>query len=253
MSNNYVDLLIELTRKEIKIRYKNSYLGYLWSIANPLLLAMIFYFVFKTITRIDVPNYALFLVAGLLVWQWMSNTIQTSTMLFVGNAPLIKKVNFPRNFLAMALVFSEAFNFFFSIVVIAGFMLYHNVYPSLQWIFGVPLLFLITGLFVYGLSLLIGTINLFFRDLERIVMVFMTFLFYATPILYPLSMVPAEYYSYIVYANPFTVFVLSWKDLFLNGVLNFGFISVAIIYAFLAYLIGSYSYKKLKFKFAELI
>ncbi|MDC0933624.1 ABC transporter permease, partial [Arcobacteraceae bacterium] len=92
IENNYKDLILELTRKEIKIKYKNSYLGYLWSLANPLLMAVIFYFVFQVIVRMEMDNYALFLVTGLFVWTWLANTLQMSTMLFVGNAPLIKKV-----------------------------------------------------------------------------------------------------------------------------------------------------------------
>lgn len=252
MVNNYKDLLIELVRKEIKIRYKNSYLGYVWSIANPLMLAMVFYFVFQVITRMEMENYALFLVTGLFIWQWVANTIQTSTMLFVGNAPLIKKVNFPRNFLAIALVFSEGFNFFFSIPVIVGFMIYYTIPIPLSWLIGIPVMFAITAIFIYGMSLLIGTLNLFFRDLERIVMVFMMFMFYATPILYPVSMIPKEY-SYILYVNPFTPFVISWREMLLNGVYQTDFILISILYALITFVLGTYVYTKLKYKFAELI
>lgn len=252
MVNNYKDLLIELVRKEIKIRYKNSYLGYLWSVASPLMLAMVFYFVFQVITRMEMENYALFLVTGLFIWQWLANTIQMSTMLFVGNAPLIKKVNFPRNFLAIALVLSEGFNFFFSLFVIAGFMLYYSIVPSLTLLIGIPIMFLITAVFVYGLSLLIGTLNLFFRDLERLVQVFMMFMFYVTPILYPVSMIPKEY-SYLLYINPFTPFVLSWREMLLNNTYDTNFILISIVYALISLIVGTYVYNKLKSKFAELI
>ena len=149
MVNNYKDLLIELIRKEIKIRYKNSYLGYVWSIANPLLLAMVFYFVFQVITRMGMENYALFLVTGLFIWQWLANTMQMGTMLFVGNAPLIKKVNFPRNFLAIALVLSEGFNFFFSLFVVAGFLFYYSITPSFSLLIGIPVMFLFVNIAVY--------------------------------------------------------------------------------------------------------
>lgn len=251
-NNNYKDLIIELTRKEIKIKYKNSYLGYLWSLANPLLMALIFYFVFQVITRMQMENYALFLVTGLFIWTWLANTIQMSTMLFVGNAPLIKKVLFPRSFLAIALVVSEGFNFFFSIPIIIGFMIYYDLFPSLYWLIGIPLMFFITAIFIYGMSLLIGSINLFFRDIERIITLLMTVLFYGTPILYPASMIP-EKLHYMLYLNPFTSFVISWRDILLNNTFNIEFISLSIAYAFAAYILGTYVYNKLKFKFAELI
>lgn len=252
LEHNYLDLIIELTRKEIKIKYKNSYLGYVWSLANPLFMAIIFYFVFQVIARMQMENYALFLVTGLFVWTWVANTIQTSTMLFIGNGPLIKKVLFPRHFLAIALVISEGFNFFFSIPIIVGFMIYYDIYPTLQWLIGIPLLFMITAVFIYGMSLLIGAINLFFRDIERIVMLIMTAIFYATPILYPVSMLPKGM-EYILYVNPFTSFIIAWRDLMLENTWNLEFIGLAFVYALIAYFIGIFVYNKLQFKFAELL
>lgn len=252
IGNNYKDLIIELTKKEIKIKYKNSYLGYVWSLANPLFMAIIFYFVFQVIARMGTDNYALFLVTGLFIWTWLANTIQMSTMLFVGNAPLIKKVNFPRNFLGIALVVSEGFNFFFSIPIIIGFMIYYGVFPSLLWLVGVPFMFVVSAIFIYGMSLLIGALNIFFRDMERIVTLLMTFMFYATPILYPVSRIPEEY-RYVLFVNPFTPFIISWRDMMLNNAFNTEFILVSIVYALVSFLLGTLVYNKLKYKFVELI
>jgi lipopolysaccharide transport system permease protein len=192
--NYYKDLLTELTKKEIKVRYKNSYLGYLWSLANPLFLALIFYFVFKIVTKVQMKDYTLFLISGLFVWQWISNAIIASANLYIANASLIKKVNFPRNFLVIALVLSEGFNFLMSIPVILIFMFYYHKFPTSYW-FLIPILLIITGIFIYSISLLIATINLFFRDMERLIGLLMTFLFYLTPIIYPLSMVPIKYHT----------------------------------------------------------
>jgi lipopolysaccharide transport system permease protein len=248
----YKDLLVELTKKEIKIRYKNSYLGYLWSLANPLAMALIFYFIFQIITKVQMEHYALFLITGLFVWQWIVNGMSVGTMLFVGNAGLIKKVNFPRYFLGIALVFSEGFNFFFSIPIIIGFMLYYGITPSPILLLGVPLLFTITGLFIYGLAILLATVNLFFRDLERLIGLIMTFMMYATPILFPLEMVPDAMRN-VVALNPFTPFVMMWRELFLHAELSWYFIGLALLYAFIATTIGMLVYNKLKFKFAELV
>ena len=252
MNNKFFELLVELTRKEIKIRYKNSYLGYLWSLGNPLFMALIFYFVFKQVMRVDIPNYALFLVSGLFVWQFISNSMSLGTMLFVGNAGLIKKINFKKNLLAVASILSEGFNFIFSIPIIIGFMLYSGTYPSLIWVIGFPILFIITFIFLYGIALLLGSINLFFRDLERIIALFLMLAFYATPVMYPVKLIPAGY-EFLLYYNPFSSFIIMWRDMFLDGILNYEYITIASIYSFIFLIIGTFVYNKLKFKFAELI
>jgi len=247
----YKDLLTELTKKEIKVRYKNSYLGYLWSLANPLLLALIFYFVFKVVTKVQMKDYTLFLISGLFVWQWISNTIIGSANLYISNASLIKKVNFPRNFLAISLTLSEGFNFLMSIPVILFFMLYYHKLPTIYWSW-IPVLMILTGFFIYSISLLIATINLFFRDMERLIGLLMTLMFYLTPIIYPMSMVPMKYHT-LLYLNPFVPIVLLWQDILIYNKFSFESLGLSLIYAVIAFIVSFFTYNKLKYKFAELV
>ena len=252
MNNNYKDLLIGLVRKEIKIRYKNTYLGYIWSLLSPLMMASVFYFVFQVISRgMSIENYALYLVTGLFIWQFLTNSLQLGSMLFVGNAGLIKKVNFPKNMLAIAMILSEGFNFVFTLPIILLMMFLSGVYPTVYW-FLIPFLLLLFGVFMYGISLFVGSINIFFRDMERIISMLMLMLFYATPILYAVDMVP-EAYNYILYINPFTPFVIVWKDIVLNGLINYEFLYYCFGYTVIFYALGVYTYNKLKYKFAELV
>jgi len=248
----YKDLLLELIKKDIKVRYKNSYLGYFWSIANPLFLALIFYFVFKVVTKVQMENYTLFLISGLFVWQWISNSIMQGANLYISNASLIKKVNFPRNFLVISLVFSEGFNFLMSIPVLIGFLLYYHQYPHLNWIYYFPILILISGIFIYSLSLLIATVNLFFRDMERLIGLLMTFLFYLTPIIYPITMVPEKYHN-LLYFNPFVPLVLSWQNIILHNQFDIKTFMITICYSIVFFILSTYIYNKLKYKFAELV
>jgi len=248
----YKDLITELTKKDIKVRYKNSYLGYLWSLANPLFLALIFYFVFKVVTKVQMRDYTLFLISGLFVWQWINNSIMVGTNLYISNASLIKKVNFPRNFLAISLVLSEGFNFLISIPVIIGFMLYYNHYPSIKWFIYIPIALIITGIMIYSLSLMVATINLFFRDMERIIGLLMTFLFYMTPIIYPVTMIPKSY-NFILYINPFAPFILMWQNIILHNTLNIKYLIVSLIYSIIFFLFSTFIFNKLKYKFAELV
>ena len=248
----YRDLLSELTKKEIKVRYKNSYLGYLWSIANPLFLALIFYFVFKVVTKVQMEKYTLYLISGLFIWQWISNSIMIGSNLYISNSSLIKKVNFPRNFLAISLTISEGFNFLLSIPVIIFFMLIYNEYPSWNWLIFIPILLAISFLFIYSLTLLVATINLFFRDMERLVGLLLTFLFYLTPIIYPISMVPDKY-RVLLYLDPFAPLVISWQTLFLHSQLNIKFFVISTVYGLFFLFLSTYIYNKLKYKFAELV
>jgi len=247
----YRDLLFELTKKEIKVRYKNSYLGYFWSLANPLFLTLIFYFVFKIVTKVQMKDYTLFLISGLFVWQWISNSIMVGANLYISNASLIKKVNFPRNFLVIALVLSEGFNFLVSIPIIIFFIFLYHKTISYIW-FILPLYLILTALFIYSISLIISTINLFFRDMERIVGLLLTFMFYLTPIIYPLSMVPEKYKGFL-YANIFFPIINIWQELFLDNKIVFIDVVIAVIYSVLLFIISDKIYNKLKYKFAELV
>jgi len=248
----YKDLLLVLTGKDIKVRYKSSYLGYLWSLANPLFLALIFYFVFKVVTKVKMENYTLFLISGLFIWQWINNAIMMGTNLYISNASLIKKVNFPRNFLVIASTLSEGFNFLVSIPVIIFFMLYYGEYPALNWLFLIPIILVPTFLFVYSLSLFVATVNLFFRDMERIIGLLLTFVFYLTPIIYPLKMIPDKYQQ-LIFINPFAPLVITWQNLFLHSTLEIKYFMISILYAIIAFSVATYTYTKLKYKFAELV
>jgi lipopolysaccharide transport system permease protein len=248
----YWDLLLVLTKKEIKVRYKNSYFGYFWSILNPLGFAFVFYFVFKIVMRIEMENYALFLVSGLFPWQWISNTTIGSTVSFVRNASIIKKVNFPRSILPFATVLQDMFHFCCAIPVILLFLIIYKQTPSINWLPGIPILMLITLAMVYGISLFLASLNLFFRDIEHIMPIVMMFLFYPTPILYPLKMLPENFQSLII-LNPFAPIVIAWRNLFIKGSFEISYILVSIVYATIMFLVGALVYRKFRWKFAEVL
>lgn len=248
----YIDLLTTLTKKEIKVRYRNSILGYLWSIGHPLAFAFVFYIAFKIVMKIDVQNYTLFLIAGLFPWQWFSNSVNASAGVFIGNANLIKKIKFPISVLPLTTLLNDAFHFLFSVPVIALFVILYKVPINLNWIYGIPLLMLIQMLFTYGLCLAISSINLFFRDMERLILIFTTLLFYFTPIFYPETMIPQKYQGLIRF-NPLACLMINWRMLFLNGTFNTEYLILGFIYAFLSFLIGYGIFRKLSPRFAEVL
>jgi lipopolysaccharide transport system permease protein len=246
------DLVVILTQKEVKLRYKNSWLGYLWSIANPLAFAFLYFVAFKTFMRVDIPHYSLFLIAGLFPWQWFANSIGAAPNIFLGNAPLLKKVRFPRNALVAPPVLNDGIHFLCSIPVLVLFLFMYDSRPSWSWLIGIPLLTVLQFLLVYGLALTIATLNLFFRDLERVTTLAVMFIFFMTPIVYAEAMVPAEYRA-LVYFNPAGPIILSWRELFLSGGVNWRFIAVGYAHALAWFAIGTAIYRKLSWKFAEVV
>lgn len=248
----YIDLVKTLTKKELKVRYKSSVLGYLWSTLHPLAFAFVFYVAFKIFMKIPMQSYALFLIAGLFPWQWFSNSVNSSSTVFLGNASLIKKVNFPRNFLVLTLVLNDMIHFLLSIPVIVLFIFIYHKSPSLSWIYGIPALLIVQFFITYGLALAVSSINLFFRDLERLISIFLTLLFYVTPIIYPETMIPEKYRG-IVNLNPLSPLMINWRNLFLEGKIDFQNLFLSLFYAVIIYIAGYLIYRKLSWRFAEIL
>ncbi len=250
---HYIDLITVLTQKEMKVRYKNTFFGYVWSIAHPLAFAFVFFMAFKVVMRIQMEGYAVFLIAGLFPWQWLSNSVNASPMVFLGNVTIIKKINFPRSILPLANVLQDMVHFLLSIPVIILFLFIYHKSPSLSWFYGIPLLLGIQLLMTYGLSLMISSINLFIRDLERLTVIGTTLLFYFTPVIYPETMIPEKYIKLILFVNPLTPLMISWRKLFLDGTLELSLLAASFTYSIFILILGYLVYAKLSWKFAEVL
>lgn len=249
---NYRDILIVLLQKELKVRYNNKLLGYLWSIANPLAAAVVYFVAFQILMRLRVPDYQLILLTGVFPWQWFTNTVGAASNVFVGNASIIKKVNFPRNIVLLSMVSNHMIHFVMSIPVILLFLLFYHRLPSYTWLYGIPLWLAVHFLMVYGISMILASINLFFRDLERLMSIVLNFAFYLTPVLYPLDIVPAHV-RHLIFLNPAAPLIAGWRELLLYGKVDWLFWSVSLGYAALFFAIGSMIYKRLSWKFAEVL
>ncbi len=241
-----------LTQKEMKVKYKNSYLGYFWSIGHPLAFALVFFIAFKMVMKIEVENYALFLICGLFPWQWFSNALTGAPMILIQNAPLIKKVKFSRSLITLTQVLLEMIHFIFAIPVIFLFLLLYHKSPSISWLYGIPALLLIQFLITQGVCLIVSSLNLFFRDLERLTIIFSTLLFYFTPIFYPEHMIPPQYQS-IIKAHPLAILIITWRNLFLNGRLDPEYLGLGFAYALLTFAAGYLVYRRFSWKYAEVI
>ena len=250
----FVDLIFVLVQKEIKVRYKNSALGYVWSVANPLLFTAVYYVALGVFLRFNVPGYPfpLFLIAGQFPWQWLSNSVNCAPTVFLSNASLIKKVRFPRNVLVVSSVLNDAIHFLLSVPVIALLLLWYGFVPSWSWVPGIPLLALAQFLIVYGAALAVASVNVFFRDLERLVGIFLQALFFLTPVVYSASIVPSQYHVWIR-LNPVAPLIRAWQKLFLDGHLDPLLVAAAYLSGLVCFAVGSLVYRVLSPRFGELV
>lgn len=213
------ELLANLTKKEVKVRYKGSFLGIAWSLVTPLLMTAIFTVVFATFLRIPVDGFAAFFLAGFLLWQFHANSVQSSVGAIVSNGSLIKKVYFPREVLPISMVLSQAFHLAVALVVVSPLfvVMRGNIAPFLP---GLALGLVLLVAFTAGVSMLFAALNVSFRDLQELTQVIFMAWFYGTPIIYPFYLVQGAqeqadgllaqvlpYVEGVILANPMFWFV----------------------------------------------
>jgi lipopolysaccharide transport system permease protein len=180
-----VELVRALVSKEFSVRYKSTILGFVWSLANPVFFALVFYIAFRHILRVPVENYFAFLLAGLFPWQWFANAVTSSPMVYISNGGLIKKVYFPRILLPMATAGNQLVHFLLALLVSIPILAIQGTYPSIHWALGIPLLLLLQATVILGISILLASLNIFFRDLEHLTAILTNLIFYMTPVFYP--------------------------------------------------------------------
>jgi lipopolysaccharide transport system permease protein len=248
---HYVDLVIALTVKEIKVRYKRTFLGYGWSLLNPLVFAVTYWIAFKAILNVRIDGYFIFLLAGLFPWQWLNNSLQLAPRAFINNASLVKKIAFPRYLIVASSVVTEGLHFLLCLpVLVALALLFGRGTASLSWLWGAPILLVVQGLMIYGFALTVASCSVFFRDLERLIGLGMTVLFYVTPVIFERQMVPAMFQPLIAF-NPFTYLIVAWRALLLDGRLDLNALGTAALIAVVAIVVGQAVFDRLQWKFAE--
>lgn len=246
----YRELLKSSVKKDIGGKYKNSFLGILWSFVNPLLQIAVYAIVFPLIMRNNQEHYTLFLCSGLIPWTFFSTAITRSSFTMIENGNIIKKVYFPREILPISVVTSEAVNFMISTIIIVGFALFEGVGFSIYLLF-YPLVLLVQYTLLIAISLVVSSVTVFVRDLQHIIGVVMQLLFYATPIVYAVSSIP-ENFRWILKLNPMTYIIDGYRSMFYSHTMPdlkslFILLAINIILCILGYLL----FNKLQKKFAE--
>ena len=205
----YRELLKTSVKKEIRGKYKNSFLGVLWSFLNPLLQIAVYAIVFPLILRNTQENYVIFLCCGLIPWTFFSAAITRSASTMIENGNIIKKVYFPREILPISVVTSEAINFIISTVIIMAFVVFGGLGLT-KYILFYPIVLVAQYIIVLSISFIISSITVYFRDLQHLIGVALQLLFYATPIVYAADTIPVNF-KWILNLNPMTYIINGYR------------------------------------------
>lgn len=248
----YRELLKANVRKDIRGRYKASFLGVLWSFLNPLLQVTVYAIVFPYLFRNTGDNYLLYLVTGIIPWNYFMTSVTAGMGSIKGNAGIIKKVYFPRAILPISSVFSGLVNFLISIIIILIFCIGTGVIPNYLIVY-LPIVLLVQTVLILGMALLLSAVNVYIQDTEHIIVFILSLLMYATPIIYSVEIfadVPRMYN--IIQLNPITQITQAYRDIFMNQITpDFVHLGYVLLFGLLVLGVGILVFNKLEKGFAE--
>lgn len=204
-----------LIARELKVRYRGTIFGFLWSLLNPLVLTLTYMLVFSTILRVEMAHFHVFLLSAVLPWTCFASTIIESTVSILGNGGLIKKVPLPSEIFPLINVGTNMVHCLLGSLVLIFIMIVSGA-PLSWFLLLFPLILVIQVLFTYGLSLLMAALTVQFRDLQHMAPNLLTVWFFVTPIVYPMTMVP-ENLRRVVAFNPMTQLITAYQDIFYYG------------------------------------
>ena len=254
-------LLLELIKTDFKLRYQGSMLGYLWAVIKPLLMFAILYVVFAQVLRFgdEIPHYPVYLLVGTVLWNFFNECAQQGIHSIEQRSDLIRKLSFPKYIIVVSATSTAVINVLINLCVVIIFALLNGVAPTWSWLLAIPLLVELY-LLALGISLLLGAMNIKFRDVGSIWEVLMQAMFYAVPIIYPLSMVmnTSVTAAKIIMINPVAQIIqdMRWSLITREAVTEwslsgpiFGAISMAIV--LIVFVLGITYFKKRAKYFAE--
>jgi ABC-type polysaccharide/polyol phosphate export permease len=217
----YRALIQSLVARELKARYRGSVLGFFWSFVNPLLLLLIYTFIFTVVMPgargAGLEPFSLFMFCGILPWTWFSSSLLESSNVLIAGGNLIRKVLFPAEVLPIVTVLAGLVHFLFGLPILAAFFLYYRVPVTPTDLVWLPVVIVVQLILTLGLALVVAALTVHFRDLRDLLANLMTLWFFATPIVYPLSQAP-ERVRRLLNLNPFTHLAVAYQQvLFIPG------------------------------------
>ncbi|OQW97986.1 MAG: phosphate ABC transporter permease [Desulfobacteraceae bacterium A6] len=250
---NYRELLRFLVVRDIKVRYKQTVLGGLWAILQPFMNMVVFTIFFGHLAKIpsDGLPYPIFVYTALLPWQFFSGGIGNSGNSLVANSHLISKVYFPRLIIPAASLGAGCLDFLIAFGMLILMMVYYGIYPGLG-IFLFPFLMVLVAVAALGVGMILAALNVAYRDFRYVIPFLIQFWLFATPVIYPASLVP-EKWRWLINLNPMAGLItgirssllnlpISWTDIWISGTISIGLFVIGIVY-----------FKKMERRFADII
>jgi lipopolysaccharide transport system permease protein/teichoic acid transport system permease protein len=228
------DLLIYLVLSGLKAQHRNSLLGYFWWLLDPLLNVVVYYFLVVIVLGRGGENYGAFLVIGLVSWRWINSVVRSSAKSIIGQSGIISQVYLPKAVFPIGTNLTQLINFSFGLIVVALFLVSFKITPGLE-VLWLPLIMVVQLLFLLAVSLILGYICVFIRDIDNILSYVLRFLFYGSPVIWEGSRLPQEY-SWVVDINPISAFLTSYRNILMYNsdpeftkLLLIGLISLMVI------------------------
>lgn len=247
----YREMLYSLVSKNLRSRYKASFLGFLWTFVNPVLQLIVYSFVFTVVFKVQIPNYAIFLFTALLPWTAFNTAMMGSLTCVVGNVNLVKKIYFPRMILPISTSLTYIVDYIFCLpILFFAILIFLKPHPTF-WILLLPVNILLQFILMTDFALIFSSLNVRFRDMEQIVGILLLGWLYFTPILYSMDTLPEKYRIFMI-LNPMTGVIEGYRSILLYSKAPdaASFIASAVI-AVVLFIIGYYLFNKLERTFAE--
>lgn len=245
----YKELVFQLVEKDIKLKYRRSFLGYLWSVLNPLMIMAIMVVVFEQMFRFSIENYPAYVITGQVCFNFLSEATNQAIYSITGNAALLKKTYVPKYVFTLSKVTSSCVNLLFSLGALL--IVFIVVRAKFSWHI-VMLPFVLVQLYVFclGIGLFLSSINVFFRDIQYIYNALLTAWAYMTPLFYPMEQLPDNLQWFIKHFNPLYFYVGQFRDVMIYNRMPGGSIMIAGVgAAFAALLLGAFVFYKTKDSF----
>ncbi|ADL50379.1 ABC transporter permease [Clostridium cellulovorans] len=245
---NYKELIWNFTSRDLKLKYKNSALGFIWSLLNPLMMMVVYTIAFKFIMKQDIENFSMYILTGILPWSFFQASIIGGTRCIIDNAQLVKKVYFPREIIPFSMVLTNMINYLITLVIVflGLFISKIHIGPHLLLL---PIVLLLFFIFTYGLVLLLSSLDVIYRDIFHFVeVVFMAWI-YLTPVVYTVDQ--AKELKWLFYFNPMYYPIQSIRDTLMYDRISYNYLLAMALIAFVTLFVGYKSFIKIEKVFAE--
>lgn len=247
---SYWEFLKTNVKKDIRGKYKGSFLGVLWSFINPLLSVVVYAIVFHYIMRFNIDHYLIYLIAGIIPWTFFTTALNSGMNSILFNANIIKKVYFPRAILPISSVTSALVNFLISCIIILLFAIFSGVGVSINLIF-LPIVVIIQYILCLGIVFILSAVEIYVKDIEHIINFFISMLFYVTPILYTPDYVPNNM-QFLLKLNPMSYLIEAYHDIFYyKQTPEFSSLGIVFLISIFIFTLGYNIFKRLQKGFAE--